>query len=124
MPVKRGVLSARSWWRACAAALLLVQISADGAAALPHPGDLWVAPATLESHHSAQCVRIHDAAQCAQCQYHATRPLPAAQRRIRPATRSGVRIGALDPPQTIIARARVSTAPPRAPPASTLIQLS
>jgi hypothetical protein len=118
------VLSARSWWRACAAALLLVQISADGAAALPHPGDLWIAPATLESHHGAQCVRMHDAAQCAQCQYHATRPLPAVQRRIQLATRIGVRIGTRERPRTIVARSRVSTAPPRAPPSSTLIQLS
>lgn len=116
MPLPQGVLSARSWWRACAAALLCVQLTADAAAALPHPGDLRVAPATLESHHSAQCVRVHDAAQCAQCQYHATRPLPAVQHRIRLATRIGVRIGTLDRPQTIVARSRVSTAPPRAPP--------
>ncbi len=113
-------MTARSWWRACAAALLCVQLSADGAAALPHPGDLWVAPATLESHHGAQCVWMHDAAQCAQCQYHATRPLPAAQRRIRPVARIGLRIGTLDHPRTIVAGSLVSTAPPRAPPPSHL----
>ena len=121
MPLPGGVLSARSWWRACAAALLAVQLTADGAAALPHPGDLWIAPAHFESHQTAQCVRMHDAAQCAQCQYHATRPLPAVQRRIRLVTRIGVRIGTLDSPRTIVARSRVSTAPPRAPPPSHLI---
>lgn len=120
MSKPRGVLSVRSWWRACAGALLCVQLSAEAAAALPHPGDLWVAPATLESHHTAQCARVHDAAQCAQCQYHAMRPLPAVQRRIRLVTRIGVRSGILDRPRTIVARSRVSTAPPRAPPPSTL----
>ena len=114
-----GVLCARSWWRACSGALLCVQLSADAAAALPHPSDFWVAPATLESHHSAQCARVHDAAQCAQCQFHATRPLPAVQGRIRLAVRIGP-IGTLDRPQTIVARSRVSTAPPRAPPPSHL----
>ena len=108
MSPPRGVLSARSWWRACAGALLCVQLSADAAAALPHPSEIWVAPATLESHHTAQCARVHDAAQCAQCQYHAMRPLPAVQRRIRLATRIGVRIGTLDRPQTIVAPSRVS----------------
>ena len=120
MQLPQRVLSARSWWRACAAALLCVQLSADAAAALPHPSDLWVAPATLESHHSAQCVRVHDAAQCAQCQFHATRPLPASQHRIQLVTRIGVRIGTLDRPPTIVARSRVSSAPPRAPPPSHL----
>ena len=120
MPLPRGVLPARTWWRACAATLLLVQISADGAAALPHPSDFWTGPATLESHHTAQCVRVHDAAQCAQCQYHAMRPLPAVQSRIRLVTRIGVRSGALDRPRAIVARSRVSTAPPRAPPPSHL----
>lgn len=120
MSLATGVLSARSWWRACAGALLCVQLSADAAAALPHPSDFWVAPSTLESHHSAQCARVHDAAQCAQCQFHATRPLPAVQGRIRLAVRIGVRIGTLDRPQTIVARSRVSTAPPRAPPPSHL----
>jgi len=120
MSLPGGVLSIGSWWRACAGALLCVQLSADAAAALPHPSEIWVAPATLESHHTAQCARVHDAAQCAQCQYHATRPLPAVQRRIRLATRSGVRIGSLDRSQTIVAPSRVSTAPPRAPPPSHL----
>jgi len=120
MSLPGGVLSARSWWRACAGALLFVKLSADAAAALPHPSDLWVAPATLESHHTAQCARVHDAAQCAQCQYHAMRPLPAVQGRIRLVTRIGVRRGTLDRPRTIVARSRVSTAPPRAPPPSNL----
>ena len=121
MSLHGGVLSARSWWRACAAALLLVQISADGAAALPHPGDRSNAPTTLESHHTAQCVRMHDAARCAVCQYQATRPLPAVQGRIRLATRIGVHRGTLDRPRTVVARSRVSTAPPRAPPPSHLV---
>ena len=118
MPLHRGVLSARAWWRGCATLLLLVQVTADGAAALPHPADLRIAPATLESHHGVQCVRVHDAAQCAQCQYHATRPLPAEQRRIRLVTRIGHRIGTLNAHETVVARSRVSTTPPRAPPPS------
>lgn len=116
-----GILTARSWWRICAGMLLCVQLSADAAAALPHPSDLWAARASLESHHSAQCARVHDAAQCAQCQFHATRPLPAVQRRLPLATSRGVRIGRIDRPQVVRARSRVSTAPPRAPPPSHLI---
>jgi len=116
MLLPRGVLSARAWWRACAAFLLLVQISADGAAALPHPGDVWTGPATLESHHTAQCVRVHDAAQCAQCQYHATRPLPAVRRRLPLTSFAALRIGSRRRPQFTYQRPRDRAVPPRAPP--------
>jgi len=116
MPLPRGVLSARSWWRACAGALLYVQLSADAAAALPHPSDLWVAPATLESHHTAQCARVHDAAQCAQCQYHATRPLPAVRRRLPLTATAALRIGNERRSQFAYRRPRDRATPPRAPP--------
>ena len=115
MPLPRGVLPARTWWRACAATLLLVQISADGAAALPHPSDLWTGPATLESHHTAQCVRMHDAARCAVCQYQATRSLPALERHVGLTANDGLPLGNWGRPQSIDRRPR-NRATPRAPP--------
>jgi len=102
--------------RACAAIFLVLQVTADTAAALPHQDDLPFAASTLESHHGVQCVRLHDAALCALCQYHATRPLPASQRRLPLATDIGLRVGDrghLDAPRP---QSRVRASPPRAPP--------
>jgi hypothetical protein len=74
--VHRGVA------RGIATLLFVLQAGAGGAVALAHANDSLAGPATLESHHSAQCVTVHDAARCAQCQYAATRPSPAAKGRM------------------------------------------
>ena len=103
--------------RGIATLLLILQAAAGGAVALAHASDSLAGPATLESHHGAQCVTLHDAARCAQCQYQATRVLPAARRgapcssgatRSRP-NRERARLAP--------ARPRLRATPPRAPPA-------
>ena len=110
--VHRGVA------RGIATLLFVLQAGAGGAVALAHANDSLGGPATFESHHSAQCVTVHDAARCAQCQYQATRVLPAARRRVPLAsgathaqpTRELARLAPPRPP--------LRTTPPRAPPQS------
>jgi hypothetical protein len=115
----------RRWWtamvhggaRGIAALLLVLQAAAGGAVALAHASDSTGGPATFESHHTAKCVTLHDAARCAQCQYDATRPLPAAKRR-SPLPSGDVRpLPARDLARRSRTRLRLGTAPPRAPPA-------
>jgi hypothetical protein len=105
------------WARGMAALLLTLQALTSGAVALAHAADSQRGPVALESGHSAQCVTLHDAARCAQCQYHATGTLPAVTRR-EPFTADphrlsvGSRYAGLP-----AARPHLRTAPPRAPPA-------
>jgi len=103
-------------WRACAAILLALQATADTAAALPDHDVQPIVPSALESHHGAQCVRVHDAALCALCQYHATRPLPASQRRLPLATDVGLLVGDRGRPHAPRPQSRDRASPPRAPP--------
>lgn len=104
------------WARGMAALLLTLQALASGAVALAHAADSQRGPVALESGHSAQCVTLHDAARCAQCQYQATRTLPAVTRRAPlmadPHRQFPGRHHAGPPPT----RPHLSTAPPRAPP--------
>jgi hypothetical protein len=104
------------WARGMAALLLGLQALAGGAVALAHAADSQRGPVALESGHSAQCVALHDAARCAQCQYHATRTLPAVTRRAPftadPHCQSSGRHQAGSP----AARPHLDTALPRAPP--------
>jgi len=105
------------WARGLGALLLALQALAGGAVALAHATDSQRGPVALESGHSAQCVTLHDAARCAQCQYQATRTLPTVTRRA-PFTvdthhQAPSRHHTSPPP----ARPHLSTAPPRAPPA-------
>ena len=116
MRLSRRPAARLAWGQIVAAMLLVLQASADTAAALPHPEDLDRAPTTLEAHHTAQCIPVHDPAQCAQCQYHATRSLPAPQRRIRFATEEGRRIVGRGQPQPPNSHSRQRAISPRAPP--------
>ena len=104
------------WARGVAALLLALQALAGGAVALAHAADSQRGPVAVESGHSAQCVALHDAARCAQCQYQSTRTLPTVTRRT-PFTADAHRQSAgrhnAGPPA---ARPHLSTAPPRAPP--------
>ena len=106
------------WARGVAAMLLALQALAGGAVALAHAADSQRGPAAVESGHSAQCVTLHDAARCAQCQYQATRSPPAVTRRA-PFTADPHRQAAgrqhAGPPAS---RPHLRTAPPRAPPGS------
>ncbi len=104
--------------RGIAALLLVLQAAGGGAVALAHATDSTGGPATYESHHTAQCVTLHDAARCAQCQYAATRPLPAAKRRGPLPSASARRLSGPDRPPRSPTRLRLRAAPPRAPPAS------
>jgi hypothetical protein len=106
------------WARGIAALLLGLQALAGGAVALAHGADSERGPVALESSHSAQCVTLHDAARCAQCQYQTTRTLPAVARRAPftadPHRQSPGRhhVGPLP------ARPHLGTTLPRAPPGS------
>ncbi len=106
------------WARGMAALLLALQALAGGAVALAHASDSEGGPVALESGHSTQCVTVHDAARCAQCQYQTTRTPPAETRRA-PFTADPHRPSAgrhhASPP---LARPHLGTAPPRAPPGS------
>jgi hypothetical protein len=110
-----GVLPAGA--RGIAALLLVLQAAGSGAVALVHATDSGGGPAHFESHHTAQCITLHDAARCAQCQYDATRPLPAAKRRGPLPRASARRLPARNRPRRSPTRFRLRAAPPRAPPA-------
>lgn len=110
--VHRGVA------RGIATLLFVLQAGAGGAVALAHASDSLGGPATLESRHSAQCVTVHDAARCAQCQYDATRSWPAAKRRVPLTTGASLRSPTHDRARPAPARRRARVAPPRAPPAA------
>lgn len=102
--------------RGIAALLLVLQAGAGGAVELAHAMDPTAGAATFESHHTAQCVMLHDAARCAQCQYHATRVLPAPRRRVPPAAGATTSQPNRERARHTPARPRPRTAPPRAPP--------
>ena len=102
--------------RSAAALLLVLQATGGGAVALAHATDSAGGPAALESHHSAQCVVLHDAARCAQCQYAGARVLPSATRPVPPAGLSRRVAPVVGDTCTPRARARHIDAPPRAPP--------
>ena len=104
--------------RGIATLLLVLQAAAGGAVALAHASDSLGGPATLESHHSAQCVTLHDAARCAQCQYDANWPAPAAKRRVPLASGATHHQPNRDQSRIAPARPRLRAAPPRAPPQS------
>lgn len=105
------------WARGMAAVLLALQAVTGGAVSLAHTADSQRGPIAVESGHTAQCVTLHDAARCAQCQYHATRTLPAVTRR-EPFTTDPHRlsIGCRSAGLPAV-RPHLRTAPPRAPPA-------
>jgi hypothetical protein len=104
------------WARGLAALLLALQALAGGAVALAHAADTQRGPVALESGHNAQCVTLHDAARCAQCQYQATRTLPAVTRRA-PFTVDPHQCTSRHPVSPAPSRPHLRTAPPRAPPA-------
>jgi len=110
--VHRGVA------RGIAALLLVLQAGAGGAVALAHASDSLAGPATLESHHTARCVTVHDAARCAQCQYQATRVLPAARRRVPLASGATHSQPVYEFARVAPPRPPLRAAPPRAPPQS------
>jgi hypothetical protein len=104
--------------RGIAALLLALQAAGGGAVALAHASDSTGGPATFESHHTAQCVTVHDAARCAQCQYSATRVLVTARRRL-PLTSNATRYQpSRDRERLAPTRPRSRAAPSRAPPQS------
>lgn len=104
------------WARGVASLLLMLQGLAGGAVALAHAADSQRGPVAIESGHSAQCVVLHDAARCAQCQYQATRTLPTVTRRAPFTVDPLQQSPSLDHDGPPPARPHLSTAPPRAPP--------
>ena len=61
------------------ALLLVLQVLVGGVVPLVHAGERETAPSTIEAHHDASCVVIHDAMRCALCLYanSLTTPPPA-----------------------------------------------
>jgi hypothetical protein len=51
------------------AVLLALQVLAGGAVPLAHAAEPETAPGSIEAHHDATCVVIHDAMRCALCLY-------------------------------------------------------
>jgi hypothetical protein len=103
--------------RGLAALLLVVQATADGAIAVAHASDPGDGPAALESQHTAHCAMLHDAARCAQCQYHASRILPAARRRAPLLVGAERRVHGPAAAPCATVRTSTPTTRPRAPPA-------
>jgi len=61
------------------AVLLVLQVLVGGVVPVAHAGEPETAPGTIEAHHDASCVVIHDAMRCALCLYanSLTTPPPA-----------------------------------------------
>lgn len=75
IPTRRSRTSA-----AVSALLLALQTLAGGAVSLAHARERETAPATVEAHHDASCLVLHDALRCALCYYAGspTAPSPTA----------------------------------------------
>lgn len=105
----------RNWMRGLAVLLLVLQAGASGGIAIAHAEDPLAGATTFESHHGPQCVVLHDAARCPQCQYHASRTL-APPRRVRLALGARHRLPARERAPHTPARPRLRITAPRAPP--------
>ena len=98
-----------------AAVLLVLQALAGGLVPLAHAGERETAPTTIEAHHDARCVVIHDAMRCALCQYAGSLTTPPAVLKV------GVRASAPARPAPHAAKVGTGSATyvasqPRAPP--------
>ena len=103
--------------RGLAALLLVLQATAEGTIAVAHATDPGGGPAALESQHSDQCVILHDAARCVQCQYHTSRTLPVTTRRVPLPVRAEQRARGPERAPCAAGGIRTPTTRPRAPPA-------
>jgi hypothetical protein len=112
--LRRGVTGSV---RGLALLLLVLQATADGAIAVAHATDPSDGPAALESQHTAQCLILHDAARCTQCQYHTSRTLPATKRRVPHLIGATRRVHGPDRTLSAAFQAGIPTTQPRAPPA-------
>jgi hypothetical protein len=115
MPVT-GTRVPSPWTRGIAAVLLVLQAGASGAVAVAHAEDPLGGAITLESHHGPQCVLLHDAARCPQCQFHASRTL-APPRRVRLSLNAQRLAPGPDRARRTPVRPRLRSSSPRAPPA-------
>jgi hypothetical protein len=105
------------WQRGVATLLLVLQVTVGTAVTLAHAAESTGGPTALETHHTAQCVVLHDAARCAQCQFDSTRIMPAATRRARLPSATGRRLSRRPAALGAPTRVRSRTGRPRAPPA-------
>lgn len=104
------------WQRRITALLLVLQTMVGTAVAFAHAVEPNAGPVTLESHHTAHCVMLHDTARCAQCQFDATRILSPITRRAPLPRVAARRLGRRPAMRRMPVRWRRSTAHPRAPP--------
>jgi|SRR5262245_51123044 len=102
--------------RSIATLLLVVQATVGSAVTLAHASERTAGPVTLEAHHTAQCVVLHDTARCAQCHFTATRIVPPAARQSAWVGLQAVPFPAQTVAEHAPSRLDVRTAPPRAPP--------
>lgn len=105
-----------AWQRRVAALLFVLQAVAGTAASLAHATEASGGPATLEKHHTAQCVILHDPARCAQCQFDATRIASPVTRQMPLPKLTGRRLPCPATSLGALTRIGSSTAHPRAPP--------
>lgn len=101
--------------RRVTALLLVLQTMVGTAVAFAHAVEPNGGPITLESHHTAQCLMLHDTARCAQCQFDATRILSPVARRTPPSLMSRC-LAPQASARRMQAQVRFSTSHPRAPP--------
>jgi hypothetical protein len=62
--------------------LLVLQVLAGVAVPLAHAGEPESAPTTIEAHHDASCVVLHDAMRCTLCLYFNSLTTPPAALRV------------------------------------------
>lgn len=105
-----------AWQRRVAALLFVLQAVAGAAVTLAHAAEANGGPAAVETHHTAQCVILHDTARCAQCQFNATRMLSPVTRRTPLPSITGRLLPCRPAAPGALSRFRSGTAHPRAPP--------
>jgi len=114
MPVMNSRPS--GWHRRLAAVLLVVQATAGSMVTLAHAAETMGGPVTLEAHHTAQCVVLHDTARCAQCQFGATHMVSPVSRRPSWLGTEAGRFAFVPAPDAAPAWRQTTTSLSRAPP--------
>jgi hypothetical protein len=105
-----------AWQRRAAALLFVLQAVTGTAVSMAHAAETSGGPVTLETHHTAQCVILHDPARCAQCQFDVTRMSSPVSRRTPLPGITGRRLPGWPAAPGALARIRSSSAHSRAPP--------
>lgn len=95
--------------------LLTLQVLAGVAVPLVHAGEPESAPATIEAHHDASCVVLHDAMRCTLCLYFNSLITPPPALRVGASAYTLARLAPLAVPLGMRSPTYVASQP-RAPP--------